>query len=81
MGNILLKIKEARMRRQTILELQSLTDAQLEDIGVPRYDIRRAVYSAMQRTHNSESAIGAQRPVYWIRKEFGDVDSKEKIAA
>ncbi len=39
----LLKLKEARVRRQTIRELQGLTDAQLNDIGIPRYDIRRVV--------------------------------------
>ena len=53
-GRILVKLNEARIRRQTIRELQGLTDAQLEDIGIPRYEIRRAVNAKLIRSANSE---------------------------
>ena len=42
-GNLLLMIDVARTRRATIRELQSLNDAQLEDIGIPRWAIRDVV--------------------------------------
>ena len=60
-GRILAKVNEARIRRQTIRELQGLTDAQLEDIGIPRYDIRRAVNARLIRSANTEQG-GDTRP-------------------
>ena len=53
-GRILMRLNEARIRRQTIRELQVLTDAQLEDIGIPRYEIRRAVNARLIRSANTE---------------------------
>lgn len=81
MGKVLLKIKEARIRHQTIRELQSLTDAQLEDIGIPRYEIRRAVLAKMPQKRKAEIAVGVQQPVTTILKETGYAETNQKIAA
>ena len=83
MGKILLKIKEARVRRQTIRELESLNDAQLEDIGIPRGQIRRTVMaiSSPNHKHRTEYAVGAQRSVSTIRKETGYAKTNQRIAA
>ena len=45
LGRLAMKIKLAMVRRQAIRELSALSDAQLNDIGIPRYAIREAVES------------------------------------
>ena len=42
-GRFMLAFKVARIRRKAIRELENLSDAQLVDIGIPRYSIRDAV--------------------------------------
>lgn len=80
-GNLLLRIRQARLRRQTIRELSSLNDAQLADIGIPRHDIHRAVDSRVPAMRHAKPVIVFQQPEYWIRKEFRHAGCDEKIAA
>ncbi len=80
-GNVLLKIRESSIRRQTIRELQDLTDAQLEDIGIPRYNIRRAVNAKVAQSAAAKRVEGAQvhKPVLGTKVRHATIE--RKIAA
>ncbi len=80
-GNVLAKIKDASIRRQTIRELQDLTDAQLEDIGIPRYDIRRAVNSKNSRRALNESVKSNMKRRSSVVNDFGQANPPRKMAA
>ncbi len=58
-GKFLMKYKVYRMRKQAVRELESLNDAQLYDIGIPRYMIRETV--AAQITAPAQQTV-SKRP-------------------
>ena len=70
-GMLVLKVQKANMKRQAIRQLQSLTDAQLEDIGIPRYNIRRAVAGKMANTANIETGKSKQRSPRSVAQDLG----------
>ncbi len=58
---MLQSIKDARTRRKAIHELEMLSDAQLIDIGIPRYAIRdfvEATFSENAKPQSSHNANG-----------------------
>ena len=62
-GRFMLAFKIARIRRKAIRELESLSDVQLADIGVPRYSIRDVVESQMNETaRRIEPRITVHKP-------------------
>ncbi len=42
-NSVIQSINDAGIRRKAICELEALSDAQLDDIGIPRYAIREMV--------------------------------------
>lgn len=75
--NVVQSIKDSGIRRKAIRELESLSDAQLEDIGIPRYAIREFVHAGFAKTADtSETAktISSQdryyKPVVATKAEF-----------
>ena len=80
-GRILTKINEARIRRQTIRELQGLTDAQLEDIGIPRYTIRHAVNARLIRSANTEQGRDTRLQSKSNSNQIRSADYERKLAA
>lgn len=47
-GDVIEGLARRRMTRQTISELQSLSDRELADLGLHRCEIRRIAYQAAQ---------------------------------
>jgi uncharacterized protein YjiS (DUF1127 family) len=43
------KVKEFKLQRQAEQELFQLTDRELQDLGINRYDIYRVVYKAYKK--------------------------------
>ena len=43
------KVKEYKLQRQAEQELFRLTDRELQDLGITRYDIYRVVYKAYKK--------------------------------
>ncbi len=80
-GRILARINEARIRRQTIRELQGLTDAQLEDIGIPRYAIRRAVNARLIRNANTEQGRDTRPQSQSNSSQVRSANYERKLAA
>ena len=80
-GRILMRLNEARIRRQTIRELQVLTDAQLEDIGIPRYEIRRAVNVRLIRTANTEQGRKIRPQSQSNSNQIRSANYERKLAA
>ena len=62
-GRFMLAFKVARIRNKAIRELERLSDAQLNDIGVPRYAIRDAVEGQMNgMVRTTELRITVHKP-------------------
>ena len=80
-GRILMRLNEARIRRQTIRELQVLTDAQLEDIGIPRYEIRRAVNARLIRSTNTEQGRKIRPQSQSNSNQIRSANYERKLAA
>ena len=80
-GKVFMQMQDWNIRRQTIRELNELTDAQLEDIGIPRYDIRRAVSAkiAQRSAVASGKSKLAQQPSV-VRKD-GHFANDRQLAA
>lgn len=57
-------IKDAGIRRKAIRELQALSDAQLDDIGIPRYAIREFVHASFSKTtdKSAKAALTSKQP-------------------
>ncbi|MDE0308493.1 MAG: DUF1127 domain-containing protein [Acidiferrobacterales bacterium] len=56
-NSVIQLIKSAGIRRQAIRDLQSLSDAQLDDIGIPRYAIRDVVNGNCKKTADSSDLM------------------------
>ncbi len=80
-GEFLMKFKQANVRRHTIRELQGLTDAQLEDIGIPRYDIRRVVNAKLTNRTNVGETQGVHRDARSNDAQIRLVDNDNQMAA
>lgn len=80
-GRFLMRINEARIRRQTIRELHELTDAQLEDIGIPRYEIRRAVNTRLIRSANTEQGSETRLQRQLNSSQIRSANYERKLAA
>ncbi len=72
-GRFLTRLNDYRIRRRTIRELQRLTDAQLEDIGIPRYEIRRVVDAKLTRK-SAESVKAVRKNVEPIGHASREID-------
>ncbi len=60
-------IKDAGIRRKAIRELEALSDAQLDDIGIPRYAIREfieAKYTKLAEQSDSTKSVGEENRCY-----------------
>ncbi len=80
-GKLVLKLKQVNMQRQAIRQLQTLTDAQLEDIGVPRHNIRQAVTGKKTEKPAVELVRRNQRNVRSISKDLGyEASPRRKVA-
>ncbi len=71
-SHLLAMTKVAMLRRSTIRELQVLSDAQLEDIGIPRYAIRDVVGNKIQPTETHRKS-GTAAPSVPSRVAFDGV--------
>ena len=69
-GRFMLAFKVARIHRKAIRELESLSDAQLDDIGVPRYSIRDTVESQINgMVRRTEPSDTVRKPEYLQESE------------
>ncbi len=69
-GRFMLAFKVTRIRRKAIRELESLSDAQLVDIGVPRYSIRDIVESQINAlTRRTGPSDTVRKPEYLQESE------------
>lgn len=63
-------IKDAGIRRRAIRELEALSDAQLDDIGIPRYAIRELVedkYNELAESSDSTKSASEENRCYETR--------------
>ena len=59
--SVIQSIKAAGIRRHAIRELEALSDAQLDDIGIPRYAIRQLVAANFKKSAGQSDSTKSAR--------------------
>ena len=75
--DVIQSIKDSGIRRKAIRELESLSDAQLDDIGIPRYAIQEFVNASFTNSADTSEKANTVRsqdryykPVAVTKAEF-----------